>query len=126
MKKIICLLLTIIITLSIPIEAFAEFQDEDLLIESDYVDDYEEIADDDLANEIDYTCYEPITDPQLGENEEESIEEQSINNGMQPFSIVDTTENTDITLKLSQLSQNNVINQTDSSDLKLLINNSTV
>lgn len=126
MKKITCLLLTIIMILSIPIEIFASFQDEDSFMDSGYVDDYEEITDDDLADEIDYTCYEPITDPQLGEDDEECIEEQSINSGIQPFSIVDTSENTDITIKLSQLSQSNVVNQTDSSDLKLLINCNTV
>lgn len=124
MKKIFCLLLAIIITLSIPIEALAVQQESAPIEETDYyVDDYEEITDEDLADEIDYTCYEPITDPQLGEcEEEEFIQEENIGSTIQPYSIVDTTENTDMTIKLSNLTQENIINRTNSSDLKLLIN----
>ena len=72
LKKILCLLLSGIIIMSLPIEAIASQISDDNYVDN-YVDDYEEIDNEDLANKIDYTCYEPITDPQLSEYEEEII-----------------------------------------------------
>lgn len=129
MKKLFCLLLSILmIMLSFPIEIFADQLqqinsqiDEEEYVDN-YVDDYEEITEEDLADKVDYTCYEPITDPQLQEyEEEEMIQEENISGGIQPFSIIDTTESTDMTLSISGLISENAINNTNGSDLKTLI-----
>ncbi len=130
MKRVICCSLSLIIIISIPTSIFAMKVDEDYssndhsddscFVESDY--DLEQLQNEanEPSTEFGYTCYEPITDPQLW-NYDENVDDS---NNIQLFSISNQYEDNDMFLDVDGYSYQESIDDLDSEDMKNIISSS--